>query len=346
MADRNKMKELRMKKLQEGQNNLTSKTVAETLDVDTPLSSLVNNLISDEKSKQVFLADADTFISYPDEKIRLKLHDGDKKEALKESIQQDGILEPVLVWMENGKKVVLAGHNRINIAKELGIKVPYIVMEEVDQKRADRIVVITNLQNRQYSEMLPSELSNMLSRLITSYDDSVYKEDVYKDIDKEFSLSKRKIIQYLRLQKLINEFMQMLDDNKISLYVAYQLSGVSVEKQQNLFDFITLNQISTITMKQIDRLLERTKTSWDNSFFMEVFSLITPVKKKVQKKNITLETSKVTSFLLENEKENTAKSIMNILSYRAKLIKKIEDASIEYSEDLVMNIIDDYISKI
>lgn len=73
---------------------------------DTPLIDVVNEL-RNTASYEVTMEDAGILIPYPDKGIRLQLHTGYKRDTLKESVQHDGIIEPCIIWLKEGKKLFL-----------------------------------------------------------------------------------------------------------------------------------------------------------------------------------------------------------------------------------------------
>ena len=297
---------------------------------DTPLNDLVGKLKEEENLRTVYEGDPDEFTIYPDDNIRLKLHTGEKRQSMLESIKTDGILEPVLVWKDGDNKVIMAGHNRVDIARELGIKVPYIIFDNLDRQKADRIVVITNLQNRQYSEMRPSELAHMLTKLIDSYSDDEIKETIYTDINDEFSLDKKCVLRHLRLNKLNPYLLQMLDDKKMPMYSAYNLSYASQDNQRRLAEFIQENDISSVSMKACDALLKRAVGEWDNEFISAAFGMgvIKPQKKT---KNIRLDLKMIRKYIPEEDITKADSIIEDSLKLRQEIYKAMEEKGMEFS---------------
>ena len=122
MADRDKMRARREAMKLHATEQINSDT--QELSEDSPLHDIIKN-ISKQSERVVKYASADKFTYYPDHSIILKLHEGYKRDAMVESIKKDGIIEPICVWPKDNQLIILAGHNRCNIAEELGIQVPY-----------------------------------------------------------------------------------------------------------------------------------------------------------------------------------------------------------------------------
>ena len=197
MASRKKMNELRADILK---NAKAKESQTEDNFDDIPLVGIASQIKKAEDSKTIYYCEPGNYdlLPYPDAEIRLDLHTEEKRASMVESIKTDGILEPILVWRQNEQKYILAGHNRYDIGKELQIKIPYIEFSNITKEQADRIVIITNLQNRQYTEMKPSQLAVMLKRLVNETYGDLDKKDIVAQINEQFSLGTKKIYQYLR----------------------------------------------------------------------------------------------------------------------------------------------------
>ncbi|MDE7477954.1 MAG: ParB N-terminal domain-containing protein [Lachnospiraceae bacterium] len=312
-------------------------------DETSPLADLVSQIQVKYDSDKIYYGNPDEFQLYPNEKIRLKPHTGDKKELLRESIKQDGVLDPALVWMTNGEKIILAGQNRNIICKEENMQLPYIVKEIQDTRQADRIVVVTNLHNRQYNEMLPSELCSMLSCLIDSYDNDVYKGDIIKDISSEFKLERNQIYRVLSFRKLIPELLDLLDKKLMPMYAGYTLASVNKEKQTALYDFIQNNGIEKISKKNVDALMTRPEAPWELSFLQKAFGLETSEKKR-SRKNIIIENAKIQPFLFEGELNKIQDTVVDAMNMRYQIHQKLKEHNIAYSEKEVLHAIDLYLT--
>ncbi|MDE5824002.1 MAG: hypothetical protein K2H91_04875 [Lachnospiraceae bacterium] len=308
----------------------------------SPLADLVNQIQTKYDSDKIYYGNPDEFKLYPNEKIRLKPHTGDKKELLRESIRQDGVLDPALVWIKDGEKIILAGQNRNIICREENMQLPYIVKEIQDPKQADRIVVVTNLHNRQHNEMLPSELCSMLSCLIDSYDNDIYKGDIIKDISSEFKLERNQIYRVLSFRKLIPEFLTMLDNKLMPMYAGYTLASINRDKQIILYDFIKDSKIEKISKKNVDALMTRPEAPWEISFLRKAFGMEFSEKKRNRKKTI-IDNTKIQPYLFEGESNKIQDTVVSIMNMRYKIHQKLKEHDIEYSENEVLSAIDLYL---
>lgn len=307
---------------------------------DTPLIDVVNEL-KNATSFEVTMEDAEILVPYPDKGIRLQLHTGYKRDTLKESIQHDGIIEPCIIWVKEGKKIILAGHNRADIAKELNIKVPCITRTDLDTKKAERIVIITNLQNRQINEMKPSELSRMLTRLIEGYNDSVYKSEIYKDIDDEFSLSRTKVLWYLKIRFLNTYLLEMLDNDDMPLTAAYKLACATSYNQNQLADFIKRKEIKKVSITDTEKLTMRKTTDWDEEFMMAAFGLMKKNKKPRKTTTVSVKLKDIEKFAIGEQV--TASSIIGVYKFKNDIKSRFEEKGYEYNEDVVLKAVEEYL---
>lgn len=341
MASRTKMNELRADLLK---NAKAKENQTEENFDDVPLVGIASQIRKAEDSKTIYYCEPGNYdlFPYPDTEIRLDLHTKEKRASMVDSIQTDGILEPILVWRQNEQKYILAGHNRYDIGKELKIRIPYIEFSNLTKTQADRIVIITNLQNRQYTEMKPSQLAVMLKRLINETYGELDKKDVVIQINEQFNLGTKKIYQYLRYNQLIKFFLDMLDNGCISLYVGYQLGSVDPSTQEQLYSFISKNQIRSITMKQIDTLFKKSPSSWNEDLFCRVFGLSEKKIRSARKPaNITIKYKSIEPYCTNGD--ISTEYIVNTLKLSKNITDKFEKAGIKFDEQLLLDVVDNYL---
>ena len=187
------------------------------------------------------------------------LYTGKRLEDMVESVKENGILNPIIVLKkEDGAYEILSGHNRVNAAGLADLKnVPCIVKEHLSEEEAYTYVIETNLMQRSFSDLLPSEKAlvlklkydkiasqgkrNDLKKEIEKLEQGIVekeskdKTDSRKALGKEYHLSGASIARYLRLNELINTWKEAIDRDEIGLTMAVELSYLPKEIQEYLY---------------------------------------------------------------------------------------------------------------
>ncbi|CAL7881336.1 ParB domain-containing protein [Fusobacterium necrophorum subsp. funduliforme] len=189
------------------------------------------------------------------------LYTGKRLNDMVESVKENGILNPIIVLKkEDGAYEILSGHNRVNAARLADIKnIPCIVKENLTDKEAYTYVIETNLMQRSFSDLLPTEkalvlkmryekiasqgkrndlqkeINNLEQGIIEKESKTEDKTDSRKALGKEYHLSGASIARYLRLNKLSDFWKQDVDNEKIGLTMAVDLSYLSKEIQEYLY---------------------------------------------------------------------------------------------------------------
>jgi ParB-like chromosome segregation protein Spo0J len=93
----------------------------------------------------------------------------EESDSLRTSISKHGIIDPVKVWIDpDGEQVIIDGHNRYQIAEELGLPVPTQVLEFDDLKAVKAFMIRAQLGRRNISDYQRSKLVIDLSRLTST----------------------------------------------------------------------------------------------------------------------------------------------------------------------------------
>lgn len=318
---------------------------------DTPFSSTVQELKEIQeatkntgvmKMTNIYWIQPQELEFYPDEEIRLPLHSGLKKEQLRDTIKQDGVLEPIIVWKnEENKNIILAGHNRAVICQEEGLEVPCIIRSDLDEKAAERIVIVTNLMNRQHKEIVPSVMATLLSRLVNQYSSLTLKQDAYNLIEKEYAISERSVLRYMQIARLSKNLLELVDKGVIPIASACLLSSHMTSNQELLADFIKRNGITKVSANQMKVVMTRAKTEWDDVFLTNALGLsVTETKKR---NSVTVKMKDIENYL--DGREITAKTISKMFITEHKLREQFAVHNVEYSDDLVIKAVEMYLNK-
>lgn len=188
-----------------------------------------------------------------------KLYTGERLEDMVESVREHGVLNPVIINEAGGEYEMLSGHNRMNAAKIVGLKeVPAIVKKGLAEDEAYVYVVETNMIQRSFAELLPSEKAAVMSEHYQKICGTMKKEKILLELGRlkpessvsgsgghnghraktrdivaaEYGFSSRNAARYLRLNYLIQPFKDMVDENRMALLAAVDLSFLDEDEQK------------------------------------------------------------------------------------------------------------------
>ena len=177
---------------------------------------------------------------HPFEGNPYKVLDNDEMNILIGSIQQQGILTPIIIRpIENTDEYeVISGHRRLHATVKAGMKEVPAFIYAINRDEAAIMLVDSNLHRE---HILPSEkafayklkLEAMKHQGITCGQVGHKSRDEISDTD-----SGRQIQRYIRLTYLIPELLDLVDEEKIALTPAVELSYLTDEEQYALFGVI------------------------------------------------------------------------------------------------------------
>lgn len=149
-----------------------------------------------------------------------KNFDEDALAELADSIQQNGILQPILVRKKGTKYEIIAGERRYQAAKRAGLKEVPVVIREVSDENVFKLALIENLQR---SDLNPIEEAQGYKRLIQ--EGNLTQEELGKVLSK----SRSAIANTLRLLDLPKEVQEMMAEGSISAGHARAILAVPFE---------------------------------------------------------------------------------------------------------------------
>lgn len=192
------------------------------------------------------------------------LYEGERLDDMISSIRLNGVLNPVIVLdMEDGFYEMLAGHNRMNASQLAGLStIPAIVKSGLTENEAWLYVVETNLHQRSFDDLAPSEQATILflqydkmtnqgkrndiARELALLDGTEPKDAIpaqpknsRKELAEHYSLSSTTVARLLRVYRLIDEFKIQLDSGKLPLLIGVEISYLPEAEQHWLHEFIS-----------------------------------------------------------------------------------------------------------
>ncbi|QNK42193.1 ParB N-terminal domain-containing protein [Caproicibacter fermentans] len=205
----------------------------------------------------------------PFPKHLFKLYEGQQLADMVDSVRQFGILLPIILWhTEDGRYIILSGHNRKNAAQLAGLtKGPVIIRENLTLQEAVLIVTETNLRQRSFSDMSHSERAYCLAQHYEAMKCQGKRNDLLQEIEalmnphgisengtlaepqhrlksreklgQNYGLSRDKVAKYIRISNLIEPLISRVDKEEIPFLAAYDLSFVEDSaKQQQIADLM------------------------------------------------------------------------------------------------------------
>ena len=170
-----------------------------------------------------------------------KVIDNEEMKQLTESIQTQGLLTPLVVRpLANGTYEVISGHRRLYACKKAGIEMVPALIVEMDRDAAAIALVDSNLHRE---HILPSEkaFAYKLKRDALSHQGKTSHQVGEKlptaaMIGKDSGDSMNQVLRYIRLTNLIPGILEMVDEGKIALTPAVELSYLGEWEQRDLLE--------------------------------------------------------------------------------------------------------------
>ena len=220
---------------------------------------------------------------HPFEGHPYKVLDNEEMEMLTESVQNEGVLSPLIVRPLEGTDgyEVISGHRRLHAAQRAELSEVSALVYEISREEAAIMLVDSNLHRE---HILPSEkafayklkMEALKHRGITCGQVGHKSRDALTDDD-----SGRQVQRYIRLTHLIPELLQLVDDGKIALSPAVELSYLPEKAQTYLLEEIGRNDC-TPSLSQAIRMKKLYQTG--NLSPEEIASIIQEEKANQQEK--------------------------------------------------------------
>jgi len=199
------------------------------------------------KIYEIPLSEIDDFPDHP-----YRVLDDEDMEDLMESIKDRGIITPVLVRRkENGRYEIISGHRRKHACERLGM--PALRCEVKDVNRDEAIILMVD-SNSQRSEIAPTDKGKAYKMKLEAIKRQGKRTDLTstplgekltgKDatsvskVGNESGDSPTQIQRFIRLTNLVPELQQFVDEGKIKMRPAVELSFLDEETQRDIVDRI------------------------------------------------------------------------------------------------------------
>ena len=214
----------------------------------------VDDLFSTEEERQeaklkklydIPLSEIDDFPDHP-----YRVLDDEDMQALMDSISERGVITPAMVRQkENGRYEVISGHRRKRACEKLGLET--LRCEVVDVTRDEAIILMVD-SNSQRSEIAPCDKGRAYKMKMEALKRQGQRTDLTcrpvvdklddrrsgEIIGEDAGESERTIQRYIRLTYLVQELQDFVDEGKIKMRPAVELSYLDEESQRDVVDRI------------------------------------------------------------------------------------------------------------
>ena len=225
---------------------------------------------------------------------------------LAESIKEFGIVTPIITRpKEDGDGYeVIAGQRRVRASELAGINtVPAFVLP-LDRDRAIITLVDSNLQRE---NILPSERAFAYKMKSEAMKRQGFRTDLTSSqvvtklrtddkVAQGFGVGRMTVQRFIRLTELIPPILQMVDDGKIALTPAVELSFLKKDEQENLFATMESEE-ATPSLSQAQRMKS---LSQSGRLDMDMIFAIMTEEKGNQKETLKINTSKLKKYFPKN----------------------------------------------
>ncbi len=190
----------------------------------------------------------DQIDDFPDHPFQVKMNED--MQELVESIKENGLITPVILrTKEDGRFEIVSGHRRKKACEIAGMQT---IKAEIREMTRDEAIILMVDANLQRSEILPSEKAKAYKMRLDAMKRQGMRTDLTSSpagmrLEKKQSLdvlgesvgeSRNQVHRYIRLNELIPELLELVDEGRIGMRPAVELSYLPKNEQQVLNDVI------------------------------------------------------------------------------------------------------------
>lgn len=237
----------------------------------------------------------------PFEDHPFSVRDDEAMQQTVESVREYGVLVPAIARpLEDGTYELISGHRRKHACELAGLTTMPVIVRNVDQNTATIIMVDSNLQRE---NILPSERAKAYKMKLEAIKRQGARHDLTSSqvetklraderVAQESGESRAQVQRYIRLTELAPELQNMVDEGKIGMTPAVELSYLKPDEQKLLIDTIDSEQ-ATPSLSQAQRMK---KLSQEGKLNDDTMLGIMMEQKKPENWNLSLPMDKIKKY--------------------------------------------------
>lgn len=251
------------------------------------------------KIRDIPLTEIDDFPDHP-----FKVRDDEDMAQLIESIKERGVITPATVRQkEDGRYELISGHRRKRACELAGFDTLRCEVVELNRDEATILMVESNYQR---SQILPSEKAYAYKMRLEAMKRQGFRSDLTSTpVGQKFSVeqiadksddSKTQIQRYIRLTNLVPELLDYVDEGRIKMRPAVELSFLDEDSQRDVVDEIDLNDATP----SHDQTIRMRKFFEEGKLTTEAIQAIMSEEKPNQREKIVLRGDRVRQLIPKN----------------------------------------------
>ena len=251
------------------------------------------------KIRDIPLTEIDDFPDHP-----FKVRDDEDMVQLIESIKERGVITPATVRQkEDGRYELISGHRRKRACELAGFDTLRCEVVELNRDEATILMVESNYQR---SQILPSEKAYAYKMRLEAMKRQGFRSDLTSTpVGQKFSVeqiadksddSKTQIQRYIRLTNLVPELLDYVDEGRIKMRPAVELSFLDEDSQRDVVDEIDLNDATP----SHDQTIRMRKFFEEGKLTTEAIQAIMSEEKPNQREKIVLRGDRVRQLIPKN----------------------------------------------
>lgn len=252
------------------------------------------------KIRDIPITEIDDFPDHP-----FKVRDDEDMIQLVESIKERGVITPATVRQkEDGRYELVSGHRRKRASELAGFKTLRCEVVELTREEATILMVESNFQR---SQILPSEKAFAYKMRLEAMKKQGQRSDLTlspvgtklrasDELAQECGESRNQIHRYIRLTYLVPELLEFVDEGRIKMRPAVEISYLDEESQRDIVDEIDMNDCTPSHAQTI----KMRKFFEEGKLTTEVISSIMSEDKPNQKEKIVLRGERVRQLIPKN----------------------------------------------
>ena len=252
------------------------------------------------KIRDIPLELIDDFPDHP-----FKVRDDEDMQQLVESIKERGVITPATVRQkEDGRYELISGHRRKRACELAGFDTLRCEVVDLNRDEATILMVESNFQR---SQILPSEkayaykmrldaMNRQGQRTDLTSTPLVSKSRTNEELGNQVGESREQIRRYVRLTNLVPELLEFVDEGRIKMRPAVELSYLNEDCQRDVVDEIDMNDATP----SHDQTIRMRKFFDEGKLTTEAIQAIMSEEKPNQKEKIVLRGDRVRQLIPKN----------------------------------------------